>query len=176
VNKKKRRLLIRSIILILLTSAVVYTLYANFTKDERGQIQAGDPAPDFVLTDMDGNKHKLSDYEGQGVFLNFWGTWCKPCEEEMPYMNNQYKEFKDQGVQVLAVNVSESKFLVNRFAAKHNLEFPIVIDKNGEVLNAYGVDPLPTTFLINPEGKVEKVLTGTMTEGDVKKHMESIKP
>jgi peroxiredoxin len=176
VNKKKRRLLIRSIILILLISAVVYTLYANFTKDERGQIQAGDKAPDFVLTDMEGKKHKLSEYEGQGVFLNFWGTWCKPCEKEMPYMNNQYKQFKDQGVQVLAVNVSESEFLVNRFVSKHNLEFPIVIDKNGEVLNAYGVDPLPTTFLINPDGEVVKVITGTMTEEDIKEHMESITP
>ncbi|MEG9297427.1 thiol-disulfide oxidoreductase ResA [Mangrovibacillus sp. Mu-81] len=175
-NKKKRRLLIRSIILILLISAVVYTLYANFTKDERGQIQAGDKAPDFVLTDMEGKKHKLSEYEGQGVFLNFWGTWCKPCEKEMPYMNNQYKQFKDQGVQVLAVNVSESEFLVNRFVSKHNLEFPIVIDKNGEVLNAYGVDPLPTTFLINPDGEVVKVITGTMTEEDIKEHMESITP
>ncbi|QTC43372.1 thiol-disulfide oxidoreductase ResA [Bacillus sp. V3] len=175
-NKKKRRLLIRTIILIVLAAAVAYTLYANFTKDERGQIQAGDQAPDFVLTDMDGEKHKLSDYKGQGVFLNFWGTWCKPCEKEMPYMNNQYKEFKDKGVQVLAVNVSESKFLVNRFISKHGLGFPVVIDKNGDVLNAYGVDPLPTTFLINPDGKVERVLTGTMTEEDVKKYMESIQP
>jgi peroxiredoxin len=176
VNKKKRRLLIRTTILILLAAAVAYTLYANFTKDERGQIQAGDHAPDFVLTDMDGEKHKLSDYKGQGVFLNFWGTWCKPCEKEMPYMNSQYKEFKDKGVQILAVNVSESEFLVNRFISKHGLEFPVVIDKNGDVLNAYGVDPLPTTFLINPEGKVEKVLTGTMTEEDVKKYMGSIQP
>lgn len=175
-NKKKRRLLIRTIILIVLTSAVAYTLYANFTKDERGQLKVGDQAPDFVLEDMEGNKHRLSDYEGQGVFLNFWGTWCKPCEKEMPYMNNQYKEFKDKGVQVLAVNVSESKFLVNRFISKHGLEFPVVIDKNGDVLNAYGVDPLPTTFLINPDGKVERVLTGTMTEEDVKKYMESIQP
>ncbi|OIU71184.1 thiol-disulfide oxidoreductase ResA [Rossellomorea aquimaris] len=175
-NKKKRRLLIRTTILILLAAAVAYTLYANFTKDERGQIQAGDHAPDFVLTDMDGEKHKLSDYKGQGVFLNFWGTWCKPCEKEMPYMNSQYKEFKDKGVQILAVNVSESEFLVNRFISKHGLEFPVVIDKNGDVLNAYGVDPLPTTFLINPEGKVEKVLTGTMTEEDVKKYMGSIQP
>jgi peroxiredoxin len=176
VNKKKRRLLIRSIILILLISAVVYTLYANFTKDQRGQIQAGDKAPDFVLTDMEGETHKLSDYEGKGVFLNFWGTWCKPCEKEMPYMNNQYKMFKDQDVQVLAVNVGESEFLVNRFASKHNLEFPIVIDENDEVLNAYGVDPLPTTFLINPEGEVVKVITGTMTEEDIRGHMESIMP
>ena len=55
----------------------------------------------------------LSDYKGQGVFLNFWGTFCKPCEKEFPYIENQYKHFKDQGVQVLAVDVGETEFAVN---------------------------------------------------------------
>ena len=50
---------------------------------------------------MEGKKHQLSEYKGQGVFLNFWGTWCKPCEDEMPYINNQYHQYKDKGVQVL---------------------------------------------------------------------------
>ncbi|WP_044340132.1 thiol-disulfide oxidoreductase ResA [Rossellomorea aquimaris] len=175
-NKKKRRLLIRTIILIVLTSAVAYTLYANFTKDERGQLKVGDQAPDFVLEDMEGNKHRLSDYEGQGVFLNFWGTWCKPCEREMPYMNNQYKKYKDQGVQILAVNVGESDFLINRFVSKHGLEFPILVDKEEEVQNAYGIDPLPTTFLINPQGEIEKIITGTMSEEDIIEDLESVKP
>ncbi|MGM0751313.1 MAG: thiol-disulfide oxidoreductase ResA [Bacillota bacterium] len=175
-NKKKRRLLIRTIILIVLTSAVAYTLYANFTKDERGQLKVGDQAPDFVLEDMEGNKHRLSDYEGQGVFLNFWGTWCKPCEREMPYMNNQYEKYKDQGVQILAVNVGESDFLINRFVSKHGLEFPILVDKEEEVQNAYGIDPLPTTFLINPQGEIEKIITGTMSEDDIIEDLESVKP
>ncbi|WP_064090984.1 thiol-disulfide oxidoreductase ResA [Rossellomorea aquimaris] len=175
-DKKKRRLLIRTIILIVLTSAVAYTLYANFTKDERGKLKVGDQAPDFVLQDMEGNEHKLSDYKGQGVFLNFWGTWCKPCEKEMPYMNNQYKKYKNQGVQVLAINVGESNFLINRFVSKHNLTFPILVDKEDQVQHAYGIDPLPTTLLINPEGEIEKIITGTMTENDIKEDMESIKP
>lgn len=175
-DKKKRRLLIRTIILIVLTSAVAYTLYANFTKDERRTLKVGDQAPDFVLKDMEGNKHRLSDYEGQGVFLNFWGTWCKPCEREMPYMNNQYAKYKDQGVQILAVNVGESDFLINRFVSKHGLEFPILVDKEEEVQNAYGIDPLPTTFLINPQGEIEKIITGTMSEKDIIEDLESIKP
>ncbi|MCA1063238.1 thiol-disulfide oxidoreductase ResA [Rossellomorea sp. AcN35-11] len=175
-DKKKRRLLLRTMILIVLTSAVAYTLYANFTKDERGQLKVGDQAPDFVLEDMEGNKHKLSDYEGQGVFLNFWGTWCKPCEREMPYMNNQYGKYKDQGVKILAVNVGESDFLINRFVSKHGLEFPILVDKEEEVQNAYGIDPLPTTFLINPQGEIEKIITGTMSEKDIIEDLESVKP
>ncbi len=175
-NKKKRRLMIRSVILLILVSAVGYTLYANFTKEDSGKLKVGDQAPDFILKDMEGNSHQLSDYKGQGVFLNFWGTWCKPCESEMPYMNNQYKKYEDKGVQILAVNVGQSDFLINSFSSKHGLEFPIVVDKEEEVQNAYGIDPLPTTILINPDGKIEKIITGTMSEEDIIEDLESIKP
>ncbi|MCP3738680.1 thiol-disulfide oxidoreductase ResA [Rossellomorea sp. BNER] len=175
-NKKKRRLLIRTIILIVLASAVIYTLYANFTKGERGTLDKGDTAPDFVLTDMKGETHRLSDYKGEGVFLNFWGTWCKPCEKEMPYMENQFQKFKDQGVNVIAVNVGESDFQINKFIDEHQLTFPVVVDKEKDVQNAYGIKPLPTTFLINPEGKITKIITGSMSEKDIEQYMESIKP
>ncbi|MEH7176727.1 thiol-disulfide oxidoreductase ResA [Neobacillus vireti] len=173
---KKRRLVMRTTILVILAAAVTYTLYANLTKDNRMKVEVGKQAPDFALVDMNGEKHKLSDYKGQGVFLNFWGTWCKPCEAEMPYINNQYNHFKDSGVQVLAVNVSESELAVNHFAERKKLDFPIVIDTDGQVQTAYGINPLPATFLIDKDGKVVKYHTGTMTERTVKEYMEKIKP
>ncbi|MED3624896.1 thiol-disulfide oxidoreductase ResA [Neobacillus thermocopriae] len=173
---KKRRLVTRTIILLVLGAAVVYTLYANFTKDSRLKVDVGDQAPDFVLIDMDGNKHQLSDYRGQGVFLNFWGTWCPPCKKEMPYINNQYNQFKDQGVQVLSVDIQESELVVNQFVEQYKLDFPIMIDKDKEVMTAYGVDLLPATFLIDKNGKVVKYHTGELTEDKVREFMESIKP
>jgi peroxiredoxin len=173
---KKRRLVIRSLVLLILGAAVAYTLYANFTKDDQLKVAVGQKAPDFVLTDMHGTKHHLSDYKGQGVFLNFWGTWCKPCETEMPYINNQYHQFKDKGVQVLAVNVSESNLAVEKFAELHKLDFPIVIDKDGQVQAAYGIDPLPVSFLIDKNGKVVKYYTGQLSEETVKELMNQIKP
>jgi peroxiredoxin len=172
---KKKRLLMRSIILILLLSAIGYTLYSNFFVSNE-KIKVGSVAPDFVLTDLEGNKHKLSDYKGKGVFLNFWGTWCEPCEREMPYMENQYDYYKSQGVEVLAVNIAESNIAVESFVDKHDLTFPILLDKDRQVLNAYGVGPLPTTFLINPEGKVEHITSGSLTERMVADFMEQIKP
>ncbi|AZV44182.1 MULTISPECIES: thiol-disulfide oxidoreductase ResA [Peribacillus] len=175
-DKKKRRLMMRTVILVLLGAALVYALYTNFTKDTANQIQMGSEAPNFVLTDMDGNEHKLSDYRGQGVLLNFWGTWCKPCEYEMPYMENQYHAYKDQGVQILAVNVGESNYAVNNFVSRHNLSFPVMIDKGQEVQVAYRVDPLPVTFLIDKEGKVIDRITGSLTEAKIQQHMERIKP
>ncbi|WP_226666927.1 thiol-disulfide oxidoreductase ResA [Metabacillus litoralis] len=172
---KKKRLLMRSVILILLIGALGYTLYSNFFVSKE-RVKVGSEAPDFVLKDLEGNKHQLSDYKGKGVFLNFWGTWCEPCEREMPYMDNQYAYYKDQGVEVLAVNIAESNIAVQTFIDKHNLSFPVILDKDKQVLNAYGVGPLPTTFLINPEGRVEAITSGTLTERMIRDYMEQIKP
>ncbi|WP_260286076.1 thiol-disulfide oxidoreductase ResA [Peribacillus aracenensis] len=175
-DKKKRRLISRTIILLLLGAALVFALYTNFTKDKNESLRKGSDAPNFVLTDMEGKEHKLSDYKGKGVFLNFWGTYCKPCEYEMPYMDNQYKNFKEQGVEILAVNVGESDYAVNNFITKHDLTFPVMIDKGREVENAYRVDVLPVTFLVDKEGKVIDIITGALTEESIQKHMERIKP
>jgi peroxiredoxin len=173
---KKRRLVIRTIILLLLAAAVAYTLYANFTKDNKQKVTVNSIAPDFALVDMQGKKHRLSDYRGQGVFLNFWGTWCPPCKKEMPYINNQYNQYKDNGVQVVSVDIQESELAVNQFAERLKLDFPIMIDKDKEVMNTYGIDLLPATFLIDKNGKVVKYYTGELTEVKIREFMEKIKP
>lgn len=175
-QKRQRRFMMRSVILSVLAIAIIYVVYANFTKDERGKLKVGDQAPNFVLTDVEGNKHRLSDYRGKGVFLNFWGTWCKPCEKEMPYMNNQYKVFRDQGVEILAVNVGESDFAVNKFINKHHLVFPVLIDKKKDVLQTYGIVPLPTTVMIDPNGKVTHISKGELTEKNIEALMKSVMP
>ena len=64
------------------------------SKDKVKVLAVGDNAPDFELVDLEGNKHRLSDYRGQGVFLNFWGTWCAPCKKEMPHMEKMHKDFE----------------------------------------------------------------------------------
>ncbi|HEY4552538.1 MAG TPA: thiol-disulfide oxidoreductase ResA [Bacillaceae bacterium] len=175
-DKKKRRLMIRTVILAVLMAAVAYTLYASLTKDKHAKIEVGDMAPDFVLTDMQGNKHKLSEYRGKGVFLNFWGTWCKPCEKEMPYMNNQYKAFEGQDVEILAVNLDTQDLLVKKFVDKHGLTFPILRDKTKDVMDLYGVYYLPATILVDPEGKVTDIVVGDLTEDRIRSMMESIRP
>ncbi|WP_458412632.1 thiol-disulfide oxidoreductase ResA [Schinkia sp. CFF1] len=172
---KKKRLAVRTIILLVLVGALAYTLYSNFFT-EKQLVGIGDKAPNFVLKDLNGKEIEFDSYRGKGVFLNFWGTWCKPCEREMPYIENQYKQFKDQGVEVLAVNVGEPELSVQKFIDRKGLTFPVVIDKDLEVLEAYGVNPLPTTFLVDKDGKIVDIITGQLTEELVKNHMERIKP
>lgn len=175
-NTKKGRLLFRAIVLFLLTSAIIFTIYTSLTKDKFDVLQVGDDAPDFVLIDLDGERHQLSEYKGQGVFLNFWGTWCPPCKKEMPAMGRQYQVYKDQGVQTLAVNIAEPALKVQAFADQYGMVFPTLIDATKSVMQVYNVKPLPTTFLINPEGKIIKIITGEMSETDIQEYMELIKP
>lgn len=173
---KKKRFYMRTAILGLLVVAIVFTIYTNVTKDKNAVLRAGDDAPDFTLIDMNGEKHQLSDYKGQGVFLNFWGTWCKPCEREFPIIDEQYKNYKDQGLEILAVNVGESNLKVQSYIDRKGLTFPVLIDNNKSVINAFHINPLPTTILINSEGKIEKIITGEMSEESIKQYMEQILP
>ena len=175
-DKKKKRFYMRTVILVLMTLAIVFTIYSNLTKEKNEILQVGDKAPDFVLVDMKGEKHQLSDYKGQGVFLNFWGTWCKPCEREFPLMDKHYQEYKEKGLEILAVNIGESNFAVQKYVDRKSLGFPVLIDNNKSVMETYNINPLPTTLLINPEGIIEKVITGEMSEETIKAYMEQIIP
>lgn len=175
-EKKKKRLISRTIILVILGLAIGYTVYGTATKDKVELVKVGSDAPDFTLVDLNGEKHKLSDYEGQGVFLNFWGTYCPPCEKEMPAMDRQYQVYKDQGVQILAINIAQTDLEVQGFVDKYQLSFPVPIDKTKDVRDAYNVTNLPATVLIDPDGKVAKIITGEMTEADIASYMELVKP
>ncbi|WLR43780.1 thiol-disulfide oxidoreductase ResA [Bacillus carboniphilus] len=172
---KRKRLIIRTAILLLLISAISYTLYMNFFHS-KGSVEIGDKAPLFVLENLQGEEVYLEDLQGKGVFLNFWGTWCEPCKTEMPYMQNQYEYYQGQGVEIVAVNIAESRVAVKKFVEEYGLTFPVVLDKNRDVSSAYDVGNLPATYLIDSDGIIVDIKTGQMTERDVQQYMEQIKP
>lgn len=173
VAKKKNRLIIRTIVLILLAAAVIFAITS---KDKVKVLQIGDKAPDFELVDLDGNKHRLSNYQGDGVFLNFWGSWCAPCKTEMPFMEKLSKEFDGQGVHILALNLKDTKLKAETFRDQYGLTFPIARDTDESVRRAYNVIPLPTTILINKDGIIEDIITRGMTEDEIRSFMLSIQP
>lgn len=174
-KKKKNRLVIRSVILLVLVAAVGYTIYSSIFSD-RGVVNKGDQAPDFQVTTLDGETMRLSDYKGQGVFLNFWATYCPPCKEEMPYMENQYHLFKEKGVEILAINVGEPALTAEKFVDRYGLTFPIPLDEREEIYKAYGVGPIPTTFLIDKDGNVIDRVTKGLTEQEIAEMMARIQP
>ena len=118
------------------------------------------PAPDFTFPGLDGKMVSLSDYKGKVVLLNIWATWCPPCVEEMPSMEKLYQELKDEGFELLAVNVDESGAeTVAPFMEKHKLGFPVLLDPKGDIKNLYLTTGIPESFIIDKDGiVVEKII------------------
>ena len=113
-------------------------------------------ASDFTLLDMDEESYTLSSYRGKVVMINFWATWCPPCRREMPSLERLYSKLKDQGFMVIAVNQFEDPDLVFEFTGRLSLEptFPILFDRDSRVAEQFGVKGLPTTYLLDKEGRI----------------------
>lgn len=142
----------------------VFTIMTNLSaSDSKKYPQVGDKAPDFSLVGLDGKTHKLSDYKGKPVLVNFWGTFCPPCKEEMPDLQKQYDKW-GKDIVFLEVNVDKNKVTVQGFMDQYSLNLPVLLDAKEEVRKMYGVMDYPTTFFINPDGKVEVKKIGQMTE------------
>ena len=130
------------------------------------------PAIDFTLTDQFGNTHKLSDYKGKTVFLNFWATWCPPCRAEMPDIQKLYEEYQDAGddsVVILGVAApnyggEKSEDEITAFLEENGYTYPVVMDEGGEMFMQYGVFSYPTTFMVNKDGNVYGYASGQLTE------------
>lgn len=140
-------------------------------------------APDFTLKDQNGNEHTLSDYKGKTVFLNFWATWCPPCKGEMPEIEALYKEYGENGGDLIVLGVAGpnqgregSADDIKQFLSDNEYTFPVVMDESGAVFYDYGISAFPTTFMIDKEGNVfgyaESALTADMMESIVKQTME----
>jgi thiol-disulfide isomerase/thioredoxin len=119
-----------------------------------------DTAPDFTLSDPNGRKVSIKDFRGKVVFLNFWATWCESCRDEMPSMERLYREFKGQGLEIVAVNVKEKQPQAMAFYKKLLLSYPVLLDAEGEVGQLYGAFGLPVTYLIDRKGIVLARLWG----------------
>jgi peroxiredoxin len=122
--------------------------------------QVGFTAPDLTLQTLDGETVILSDLRGQAVLINFWASWCPPCRNEMPAIQQVYEEYRDEGFTVLALNSQEQETRVAAFAGEFGLTFPILIDRDGAVFDAYRVVALPTTFFVDRTGVIRGVTAG----------------
>lgn len=139
--------------------------------------QKGFLAPDFELKALTGETIKLSDLRGQAVLINLWATWCPPCREEMPTLEKMYKEYKDQGLVILGVNMTyqDDPEAVLPFVQKYGLTFPILLDETGQVGNAYQLKSLPSSYFIKRDGLInEVVIGGPMAEALLRTRIESI--
>lgn len=120
------------------------------------------PAPDFVIENLSGGDTGLADYKGNVVLLNFWATWCMPCRAEMPGMEALWQKYREQGFVVVGISNDEgSKKRVETFTRLLDLSFPILLDPEGEVNDLYEVSNMPTSFLIDRNGKIISRIVGS---------------
>ena len=112
------------------------------------------PAPAFDLKDAQGQPHRLADYLGKPVILNFWATWCPPCREEMPSMQRAHEALSADGVAVIAVSVGDEAEAIGEFLEETPVDFPLLMDLDSKVAQRYPLKGLPTTYVIDPQGRL----------------------
>jgi peroxiredoxin len=144
------------------------------TTDESRSAQSlpreGYTAPDFTLEGLDGEPVSLSDWRGRPVLINFWATWCGPCEVEMPTIQAAYQAHQGEGLVVLAVAVDDSAKNVRRFFEERELTLQPLLD-DGTASRAYQVFGLPASYFVAADGKIAAVHTGLLTEGKIEEYL-----
>ncbi|MBP1989696.1 redoxin domain-containing protein [Paenibacillus eucommiae] len=137
------------------------------------EVKIGGKAPDFKLATLDGEIFELADFKGQGLVLNFWGTFCPPCVREMPALQKQSELWKGEPVRIIGVNLNESLVTVRMFMQQHQISFPTLMD-NDQVRKTYRVNSYPTTFYIDANGVIQDIFVGEMKEKDIQTRIEKI--
>jgi len=122
--------------------------------------EANGPAPAFTLTSISGQTASLNQYKGQVVMVNFWATWCGPCQQEMPLLDQMYKKFKPTGFTLLGVNVDKDVPTVKDLLTRKPVTFPILLDPTNQVSKAYHVNDMPSTVIIDRKGDIRYVHRG----------------
>jgi peroxiredoxin len=160
----KRKILI--IMAIVISIALIVVSCAQPCPD------MGKSAPEFTLQTTNGENVNLSDFRGNKVILNFWATWCGPCQLETPFFQEIYNEQADKGVVILAIDIKESASTVRNFANSKAITFPILLDTEAKVAQKYCIpNVLPVTLFINTEGIIKARKVGAFQS---KSEIESI--
>ena len=121
---------------------------------------SGSPAPPFSLTNLSGQQGALSQYKGQVVMVNFWATWCGPCQQEMPLLDQMYKKYKPAGFTLIGVNVDKEEPAVKELLARKPVSFPVLLDPANQVSKAYHVDEMPSSVIIDRKGQIRYIHRG----------------
>ena len=135
---------------------------------------AGGPAPAFTLSALSGDQGALSQYKGQVVMVNFWATWCGPCQQEMPLLDQMYKKYKPAGFTLIGVNVDKEAPPVKALLARKPVSFPVLLDPDNEVSKAYHVDEMPSSVIIDRKGQIRYIHRG-YKPGDENEYQDRIR-
>jgi peroxiredoxin len=168
-SRKPLQIIILIGVLLLGGYAVGKTLFAS-----GGIPKIGGTPPSFSLAGMDGNVHNLSDYDGKALVINFWGSFCPPCVQEIPEFERQYEKWQGKKFDILAINLSEDDLTVSNFVNRFKINYPVLRDTDRLVEKKYGLRSYPTTFFVKPDGTIMDIFVGGMTEKDIDERIERL--
>ncbi|MCB1724531.1 MAG: TlpA family protein disulfide reductase [Gammaproteobacteria bacterium] len=133
-----------------------------------GQLQALPPGlrAEIDLPDLDGRTRTLGEFHGQTILVNFWASWCTPCIREMPDLVRLQQTLQDESFLVLGINVGEADRRVQTIAHQLHMDFPVLLDRDSREFERWGVQVLPTSYLVDPEGNVRFAVIGTVDWND----------
>jgi len=134
----------------------------------------GRPAPDFALKSSSGENLRLSEHRGEVVMVNFWATWCGPCRQEMPLLDELYSRYQRVGFSLLGVNIDDNSSKAMKMISELGVTFPVLFDSRKEVSKLYEVEAMPVTVLIDREGTVRYVHHG-YKPGYEEKYLDQIR-
>ena len=140
------------------------------------RLAIGAPAPDFVLTDLDGGVVQLGALRGRPVVLNFWATWCAPCRIEMPEIARVHAQFRDQNLAVIGIDLQEEPETVRAAVARGQFPWTFAVDPDGAVARTYQITSLPSTVFIDRAGIVRAVFVGATTQELLAQKVEALPP
>jgi thiol-disulfide isomerase/thioredoxin len=126
---------------------------------------SGGPTPGLELRELDGPGHRLADYRGKVVLVNFWATWCVPCRDEMPSIQRLKEKLAGRPFEVLAVNLDEPEARVRKFLTQMKVDFTVLLDPGKKAARAWEARILPASFVIGPDGRIRYTLMGDLDWG-----------
>ena len=128
--------------------------------------ETGRAAPNFHLRDLGEGASSLTDYRGKWVLVNFWASWCGPCRSEVPDLQ-ELTQRRPNDIVILGVNQQETREAAAKFADEFDVTYPVVLDRSGEVSQAYRAQGLPVSYLVSPDGVIVKAYRGRITDEDL---------
>jgi len=159
--------IIIAIVAFVLIAGLAVGGYFIYQSRKTPPLLEGDAAPEFTMPLLEGGEVALSDYEGKVVLINIWATWCDPCRDEMPFMETQYQQLKDQPFEILAVSEDRrGETEVEPFVNELGLTFPILLDPDKEVGKLYQSTKFPESFIIDKEGVIVSRIVGQLSSSD----------
>jgi len=169
---RKLTILLIPLLLVMLNCGISDKTSISDKTGEAGEAQKTNKAPSFQLEDLNGNTLDSGDMKGKVVVVNFWATWCPPCRQEIPDFIKAYDEFKNEGLEILGLAVSDSEDNVRQFVKSYGINYPVAMATDAVVMAFQPGNYIPSTIIIDSKGYIAHRHVGIMTRDAIVKYLE----